>query len=50
MEVAYQMKFILTAPSLEDLIHLLKAWRFWMLGAILGAILGAATRSRRACT
>ena len=36
------MNFILTPPSLDDLIHLLKAWRFWMLGAILGAILGAA--------
>jgi len=36
------MNFILTAPSLDDLIRLLKAWRFWVLGAILGAILGAA--------
>jgi hypothetical protein len=42
MEMAHQMKFILTPPSLDDLIHLLKAWRFWMLGAFLGAILGAA--------
>jgi capsular polysaccharide biosynthesis protein len=37
-----QMNFILTAPSLNDLIRLLKAWRFWMLGAILGAVIGAA--------
>ena len=36
------MNFILTAPSLDDLIRLLKAWRFWVLGAILGAILAAA--------
>lgn len=36
------MDFILTSPSLEDLIRLLKAWRFWVLGAILGASLGAA--------
>lgn len=36
------MNFILTSPSLDDLIRLLKAWRFWVLGAILGAILGAA--------
>jgi|WetSurMetagenome_2_1015567.scaffolds.fasta_scaffold354988_1 hypothetical protein len=36
------MKYFLTPPSLDDLIRLLRAWRFWMLGAILGAILGAA--------
>ena len=33
---------LLTPPSLDDLIRLLKAWRFWMLGALLGALLGAA--------
>jgi hypothetical protein len=36
------MKLLLTSPSLDDLIRLLKAWRFWMLGAIFGAMLGAA--------
>jgi len=36
------MNFILTPPSLDDLIRLLKAWRFWVLGAILGALLGTA--------
>jgi hypothetical protein len=36
------MNYLLTPPSLDDLIRLLKAWRFWMFGAILGAILGAA--------
>ena len=36
------MNFILTPPSLEDLIRLLKAWRFWVLGAILGSAIGAA--------
>ena len=36
------MKYLLSAPSLDDLIRLLKAWRFWMLGAIFGAVLGAA--------
>jgi capsular polysaccharide biosynthesis protein len=36
------MNYLLTPPSLDDLIRLLKAWRFWMLGAMLGAILGAA--------
>jgi hypothetical protein len=29
-------------PSLDDLIRLLKAWRFWLFGALLGALLGAA--------
>ncbi|MBC7877138.1 MAG: hypothetical protein H7Y59_08220 [Anaerolineales bacterium] len=36
------MNYLLTSPSLEDIIRLLKAWRFWVLGAIIGAILGAA--------
>jgi capsular polysaccharide biosynthesis protein len=36
------MNFILSSPSLEDIIHLLKAWRFWVLGAILGSAIGAA--------
>jgi capsular polysaccharide biosynthesis protein len=36
------MNHLLTPPSLDDLIRLLKAWRFWMLGALLGALLGAA--------
>jgi hypothetical protein len=35
------MKYIFESPSLDDLIRLLKAWRFWMLGAILGAVIGA---------
>ncbi|MDD2922589.1 MAG: hypothetical protein PHQ36_09925 [Anaerolineales bacterium] len=34
--------FIFSSPSLEDLIRLLKAWRFWVLGALLGALIGAA--------
>lgn len=33
---------LFSPPSLDDLIRLLKAWRFWTLGAILGAIIGAA--------
>jgi hypothetical protein len=36
------MNYLLTPPSLDDLIRLLRAWRFWVLGAIFGAILGAA--------
>ena len=36
------MNFLLSTPSLEDLIRLLKAWRFWVFGALVGAALGAA--------
>lgn len=36
------MNYILLPPSLEDLIRLLRAWRFWVLGAVLGAMIGAA--------
>jgi len=33
---------IFSPPSSDDLIRLLKAWKFWVLGAILGAGIGAA--------
>ena len=33
---------IFSPPSSDDLIRLLKAWKFWVLGAILGAAIGAA--------
>ena len=36
------MKLIFASPSSDDLIRLLKAWRFWLLGALAGALLGAA--------
>jgi hypothetical protein len=36
------MKLIFSPPSPDDLIRLLRAWRFWLAGAILGALLGAA--------
>lgn len=34
--------WMLTPPSLEDLTRLLRAWRFWVVGALLGGLLGAA--------
>jgi hypothetical protein len=34
------MKLLIAAPSTDDLIRLLKAWRFWLLGAVAGALLG----------
>lgn len=36
------MKLILAPPAPDDLIRLLRAWRFWLLGGILGALVGAA--------
>lgn len=35
------MQHLFASPSLDDLIRLLRAWRFWVLGAILGALIGA---------
>jgi len=35
------MNYIFTSPSLDDLICLLKAWRFWVLGALAGAVIGS---------
>lgn len=36
------MKLIFLSPSSDDLIHLLKAWRFWLISALIGAAIGAA--------
>jgi capsular polysaccharide biosynthesis protein len=33
---------LFSPPSLDDLIRLLRAWRFWVLGALVGALLSAA--------
>ncbi|MGD8406210.1 MAG: hypothetical protein PVJ21_21320 [Anaerolineales bacterium] len=34
------MNWIFSPPSLDDLIRLFKAWRFWVMGALAGALLG----------
>lgn len=36
------MNFLFSPPSLNDFVRLLKAWRFWVLGALAGALLGTA--------
>lgn len=36
------MTWIFSPPSLDDIIRLLKAWRFWVLGALVGAAIGVA--------
>lgn len=35
------MNFIFSSPSLDDLIRLLRAWRFWVLCALIGGLIGA---------
>jgi len=34
--------WLFSPPSLDDFLRLLRAWRFWLLGALLGGLLGAA--------
>ncbi|MCI0552928.1 MAG: hypothetical protein L0287_18405 [Anaerolineae bacterium] len=36
------MNWLFSPPSIDDLTRLLKAWRFWSLGAVIGAVIGAA--------
>ena len=36
------MNWLFSPPSIDDLISLLKAWRFWSVGALIGALMSAA--------
>ena len=36
------MKTLLAPASMVDVIRLLRAWRFWVLGALVGGLAGAA--------
>ena len=36
------MNWFFSPPSLDDVIRLLKAWRFWTIGGLIGALIGAA--------
>jgi hypothetical protein len=36
------MTWLFSPPSLDDLTRLLKAWRFWSIGVLIGALIGAA--------
>src|SRR3990172_6142052 len=42
LEMQTTMTWLFSPPSLDDLTRLLRAWRFWMLGALVGALLAAA--------
>ncbi len=35
------MSSIFSPPSLDDFIRLLQAWKFWVVGAIIGSLMGA---------
>ena len=35
------MKWLLSPPSLNDFLRLLRAWKFWLLASLLGAAIGA---------
>lgn len=39
--ISHLSSFIFAPPSSDDLTRLLKAWRFWILAALIGGLLGA---------
>src|SRR5215212_5366752 len=36
------MTWLFSPPSIDDFVRLLKAWRFWSVGTLIGALIGAA--------
>ncbi len=36
------MNWLFASPSTDDLVSLFKAWKFWLAGALAGALIGAA--------
>lgn len=36
------MNLLFSPPTFDDLYHLLRAWRLWLVGALLGGLLGMA--------
>src|SRR5512138_1005713 len=36
------MTWLFSPPSFDDFIRLLKAWRFWSVGVLIGGLIGAA--------
>jgi len=39
------MQWLLAPPASDDVIRLLRAWRFWLLGALAGGLIGAAVHA-----
>src|SRR5919106_5472300 len=35
------MNWLFSPPAIDDIIRLLKAWRFWSVGALIGALLAS---------
>jgi hypothetical protein len=42
LEIFDSMQTLLNPPTFDDLYRLLRAWRLWLLGALLGGLLGMA--------